>query len=169
MLWYFPTVELFSSRFFSWRRVRCLSTRAVVKSTLGSVRRAVLALLLKYKMEKGCIHFLWVDKTVPEGKKSLSDKLLVPDYFLYSATYLGGSDLNSLTLMDRPMRVAMLQWGMVGVKSTETALLTLSTCKMMNDENLWWCLEVQQQQQPATAHTHKYLHGNCSWGKEYSQ
>jgi hypothetical protein len=52
-------------------------------------------------------------------------RLLVPPTIIKA--YLGGRDLSSLTLMDRPMRVAMLQWGMVGVKRMETALLELST------------------------------------------
>lgn len=33
-----------------------------------------------------------------------------------------GRDRRSLTLMDRPIRVAMLQCGMVGVKATATVL-----------------------------------------------
>lgn len=40
-----------------------------------------------------------------------------------------GRQRSSLTLMDRPMSVAMLQWGMVGVNSMSTVLSPSLTCK----------------------------------------
>lgn len=42
---------------------------------------------------------------------------------------LFGRQRSSLTLMDRPMSVAMLQWGMVGVNSMSTVLSASFTCK----------------------------------------
>lgn len=40
-----------------------------------------------------------------------------------------GRQRSSLTLMERPMSVAMLQWGMVGVNSMSTVLSPSLTCK----------------------------------------
>lgn len=40
-----------------------------------------------------------------------------------------GRHRSSLTLIDRPMSVAMLQWGMVGVNSMSTVLSASFTCK----------------------------------------
>lgn len=45
---------------------------------------------------------------------------------------LSGRERSSFTLMDRPMSVAMLQWGMVGVNSMPTVLsasLTWTQCR----------------------------------------
>ena len=45
---------------------------------------------------------------------------------------LGGRDLNSFTLIDRPIRVAMLQCGIVGVKTTFTFPFESSTATCSN-------------------------------------
>ena len=45
---------------------------------------------------------------------------------------LGGRDLNSFTLIDRPIRVAMLQCGIVGVKTTITFPFVSSTATCSN-------------------------------------
>lgn len=56
----------------------------------------------------------------------------------------GGNDLNSFTLIDSPIRVAMLQCGIVGVKLTNTSLFLLSTfmrlgCTTCNSSNVNGC------------------------------
>lgn len=56
----------------------------------------------------------------------------------------GGSERNSLTLIDRPINVAMLQCGIVGVKLTNTSLCSLSTrirlcCTTWSSSNVSGC------------------------------
>lgn len=53
---------------------------------------------------------------------------------------LFGRQRSSLTLIDRPMSVAMLQWGMVGVNSTSTAFSPSFTCKTQS--SLVWLFGV---------------------------
>lgn len=72
---------------------------------------------------------------------------------------LFGRQRSSLTLIDRPMSVAMLQWGMVGVNSTSTVLSPSFTCKTQS--SLVWLFGV--------SHFYKYKskssQRNRPWGK----
>lgn len=56
----------------------------------------------------------------------------------------GGNDRNSFTRIDSPINVAMLQWGIVGVKLTNTSFCSLSTltrlcCTTCNSSNVNGC------------------------------
>lgn len=57
---------------------------------------------------------------------------------------LGGSERNNLTLIDNPISVAILQWGIVGVNKTSTLLFLLSTvikssCRTCNSSSVNGC------------------------------
>lgn len=67
-----------------------------------------------------------------DGKGNIQDvRILKKDATINKIHTLNlfGRQRSSLTLMDRPMRVAMLQWGMVGVNSMSTVFSGSFTCK----------------------------------------
>lgn len=62
-------------------------------------------------------------------KRKSNKTILTSKEFLNKHTLnLSGRERKSLTLMDRPIRVAILQCGMVGVNSTDTVLSGSFTC-----------------------------------------
>lgn len=54
--------------------------------------------------------------------------MCVPGVMVTLTLNLDGIVLRSCVLMERPISVAMLQWGIVGVNLTLTSLFSLSTC-----------------------------------------
>lgn len=86
-----------------------------------------VSLTQKIRKPPVILHCKLVSAFFFSSSKHISPLLLCPVVRVLTLN-LSGRERSSLTLMERPMRVAMLQCGMVGVNSTDTVLSASFTC-----------------------------------------